>query len=178
MLKEILFLLILFVTSCGQLFSQRMAVSTDAINWLTLSPNVNAEIVVSNQTSVNLDVSCNPFNKISNNLSLKHIAISPEFRYWFKRPLYSHFVGANLLLSNFDTKFGDNTYIGQLVALGVGYGYSFVLSDRWNVIPNIGVGYGYIHSYDLSSSGMPTNIENKFKPMITRIGVSFSYIIN
>lgn len=165
----------LFIASVLSLFAinahaQRVSVSTDPLKWATASANIDLGIMIDAHWTIGCEVSFNPFDEIYSDLKLTHVAISPEVKYWFQRPQYSHFIGLNPLYTIYDVALGDHQYKGRMAALGVTYGYGFILSRKWSFVPTIGVGYGYVNnSLDGSS---------KFTPTITKFGVGFSYIID
>lgn len=172
------FSLILFLSVVVSGYAQRAAVSTDLLKWATLSPNISADIVVASQTSINLEASFNTLNEIYGDNCAEHIMVSPELRYWFKRPLYSHYIGLNAIALIYNVTLDGSRYKGQAGGIGIGYGYSFLISKRWNLTPYIGVGYGYFNEYidpDLSST---SEVKADFKPMLTKLGIAFTYIID
>ncbi|MFR9650206.1 MAG: DUF3575 domain-containing protein [Rikenellaceae bacterium] len=170
-------LLLLFVVNTP-IYSQRVAVSTNLVEWATISPNIEVEVTLKEHISLSMQASCNPFNKITNNLKFKHITLSTEARYWFEQPLYAHYLGVNFIASDYNISTNKYATMGRLAGVGVGYGYSFILGNRLNLTPNIGVGYGYISSYEYDDLGSKVNKTNGFKPIITQFGVRISYIIN
>ncbi len=150
--------------------AQRVSVSTDPLKWATASPNIGLDITMNNHLTLGCEVSFNPFDNLYGDLKFTHLSISPDIKYWFQRPQYSHFVGLNPMYAIYDVSLGDDRYKGRIAALGVTYGYGFILSRRWALVPTIGLGYGYVNnSLDGSS---------KFSPTVTKFGVGFSYIID
>ena len=101
--------------------------------------------------------------------------VSPEYRYWFKRPLYSHYIGAHITTAMYDIALNTKQSEGAFVAVGIGYGYSVLLGKRWSLMPYVGFGVAYKEIVDRQQRAI-SNYE--FKPMITRLGVSLTYIIN
>lgn len=168
-LKLILVALLVLTTNVG-LYAQRASVSTDVLKWATLSPNVSVEMMLSSRTTLNIESSINPFGELGGDLQLTHAMISPEFRFWFKRPQHSHFIGANILTSAYNIKYGSNAFEGRTVAVGITYGYAFILSDRFSLTPTVGYGYGMVNN--------TVDALREFKPMPTKIGLGFTYIIN
>ncbi len=165
-----LLIALLFALLPLSLSAQRAAISTDPLKWATASANIGIDVMLNKHYTIGGEVSFNPHDRIYGDLKLTHVAISPEVKYWFQRPQYSHFVGLNPLYTIYDVAFGDHQYKGRMAALGVTYGYGFILSRKWSFVPTIGVGYGYVNnSLDGSS---------KFTPTITKFGVGFSYIID
>lgn len=145
--------------------AQRFAVSTNALEWLTLSPNLSFDMAFSQHHAFSMSASASPW-KISDNLHLQHITVSPEYRYWFRMPFYGHFMGANLLYSSYSFSLGSFGRSADMVAAGVTYGYSLLLNKRLNIVPVIGLGVGM---------EMGQNI--KVVPAITRLGVNIQLMV-
>lgn len=150
--------------------AQRVSLSTDPLKWVTASANIGVDVTLSSHMTFGCEVSFNPVDHIYGDLKLTHVVISPDVKYWFKRPQYSHFVGFNTLYAIYDVSCGDYQYKGRIAAVGATYGYGFILSRRWAFVPTIGVGYGYANNSLEGSS--------KFTPTITKFGLGFSYIID
>lgn len=168
-LKYVLVALLLLLTNVG-VYAQRASVSTDVLKWTTLSPNISVELMLSSRTTLNIESSINPFGEFGDDLQLTHVALSPEFRFWLMRPQHSHFFGVNVLASAYNLKINSFATEGQMIAVGLTYGYSFILSDRLSLTPTVGYGYGMTNNIKDSSF--------EFKPMVTKLGVGFTYIIN
>lgn len=145
--------------------AQRFAVSTNALEWLTLSPNLSFDMAFSQHHAFSMSASASPW-KISDNLHLQHITVSPEYRYWFRMPFYGHFMGANLIYSSYDFSLGGFDRRNDLLAAGVTYGYSLMLGKRWNIVPVIGLG-----------AGVEVADKVRVVPAVTRLGVNIQLVV-
>ena len=145
--------------------AQRFAVSTNALEWLTLSPNLSFDLAFSQHHAFSMSASASPW-KISDNLHLQHITVSPEYRYWFRMPFYGHFMGANLIYSAYDFSLGGFDRRNDLLAAGVTYGYSLMLGKRWNIVPVIGLG-----------AGVEVADKVRVVPAVTRLGVNIQLVV-
>lgn len=150
-------------------YAQRVSISTDPLKWATASTNLNIDVSLNAHYTLGFDLSFNPFDQIYGDIKLTHLSLSPEVKYWFKRAQYSHYLGVNILTAIYDIKARDYIAKGEMAAVGITYGYGFLLSKHLSIIPNIGFGYG---AFNESGSGAV-----KFSPTITKLGVSISYII-
>lgn len=167
-------ILILFLVGLStSLYSQRVSISTDVTKWATLSPNMSVDLTLSSRLSLNVEGVFDPFIE-----GFKRTGASFELRYWLKRPMYGHYLGFNTGATVYDLQLNNRRFRGQALMAGVGYGYSFIVSKRVSLTPNIGIGYGYVSSFTKPEMNHLSPIENKFRPLVTRLGVSFSYIIN
>ncbi len=155
---------VVFVSS-NELKAQRVAVHTDALQYALLSPNVGFEVALSQHHVFAFSSSVCPF-EVNDRLYVKHLSVMPEYKYWFRMPFYGHYTGANMIYSSYDI--GGKRYArrGNLVAACVNYGYSFIISRRWNVIPHAGVGVGVDVGDNVS-----------FVPLVAKIGVNLQIVI-
>lgn len=170
--------------------AQNLAVKTNALYWATTSVNAAVEKKVADRWTVDLSLGYNPFT-FSENKKLRHIAVQPEARYWLCHAFAGHFVGAHLVYSHFnvggiDVPFGlfpelkDNRFQGDLGAVGIAYGYSWMLpSKRWSIEAEIGIGYGITRysKYRCFKCGSKLADETKGMFMPTKLAISFIYNI-
>ena len=61
-------------------------------------------------------------------------------RYWFYESFVGHFLGQHLTYVGYDLGSRTRRYKGHAYGLGVSYGYAWMLSKRWNVALEAGVG--------------------------------------
>lgn len=164
--------------------AQQIAVKTNALYWLALTPNISCEVVTGEHTSVDIHAMGHwrPFG-----LDSKLFAFQPEFRYWFNgRPMTREFVGANLMFASYDIMASGYVYNGNAVMLGLSGGYIFTLSDHWNL--ELCGGFGvlgflqkqhFVHDnyddYFVDEAVKANSIGYKLFP--AKLGVTFSYII-
>ena len=83
----------------------------------------------------------------------------PEFRYWFDRLNYKHFIGVHGIVTLFNVSAGEslryqtmrdeNGNYHPLLGVGLSYGYAWFLDkkEHWCMEFTVGVGYAYIQ-YD------------------------------
>lgn len=145
--------------------AQRFAISTNLVEWATVSPNFSLDFSLSQHHAVSMSASVSPW-KLTDKTYLSHITVSPEYKYWFNMPFYGHYLGANAVYSSYDLSLGSNARVGNLFAAGVTYGYSILLGKKWNIVPNIGLGAGV----DLGAVA-------KFVPVVTRLGVTIQMVV-
>ena len=145
--------------------AQRVAVSTDMLQWALVSPNLGFEIALSRHHAFAFSASTCPV-KVSDRLSVSHLSVRPEYKYWLRMPYYGHYVGADMLYSSYEIGGSLYTRAGNLVAAGVNYGYSFIIGRRWNVVPHVGVGIGV----DVGET-------TSFVPLVPRVGVNIQMVV-
>ena len=108
--------------------AQRVAVKTNALGWLTASPNVEAEFVLGSHVSLNMGIAANPIS--TDNFKTTFTHFQPEVRYWLNRPMVSHFLGITAFVNNFNMMVKDVHHKGDAYAAGLTYGYVWVLRNR------------------------------------------------
>lgn len=95
---------------------------------------------------------------------LRHLLLSPEVRYWTDSLQVGHFFGANFIYSHFNAGYTnlllykgvkDERRQGDLIALGLFYGYSWYVGRRWTFEAQVGaaVGYAWYDRFDLDEHG-------------------------
>ena len=64
-------------------------------------------------------------------------------KYWFFENQVGHFIGQQLKYVNYIVGKPRKKYNGEALGLGVSYGYSWILSPRWSMVAEVGVGIFY-----------------------------------
>lgn len=186
--KKLLFLLLL----CAPLTlkAQEWAVKTNLLYWGMLgTANLEVEKRIGARHSLQLELGYNPFT-YSDNKKLKHFAVKPGYRYWLCEAFSGHFLSAQLEYAHFnagnvDFPFGlygdlaDHRLQGDLGAIGVGYGYHWILSPRWSIEAEIAIGLAYASydRYECAICGSKLGSENKLFLKPTRAAVSVVYML-
>ena len=177
-LKKLL-LLVLFALTVTNGQAQRVALKTNPLYWMTLSPNIGLEFRLSQHFTLNMDAAFNPF-KINDKLQTRFVGVAPEVRYWFVgRPQAKHFIGVMGLGSSYSFILKNNLHEGGALGAGLTYGYSFVLSTRWSLETTVGTGVLSINEKKYrKGEDIPGN-SNRSKVMFAplKIGVSFVYLL-
>lgn len=172
-------------------YSQKIGLKTNALYWATATPNIGVEIALNPKWTLDVSGGYNPWN-FDNNKKFKHWAAQTEARYWLCDVFEGHFLGVHAQGGQFNIGkmglpnfvFGKNSkdyrYQGYFVGGGISYGYQWILSPRWNIEANIGVGYNYMKYDKIEPCNCGETLErekssNYFGP--TKIGLSFIYII-
>lgn len=170
--------------------AQHTAVKTNALYWATTTPNLAFEQKVGRKWTAELAVGYNPFT-FSDNKKLKHIAIQPETRYWLCSPFEGHFFGLHAIYSHYNAggikmPFGlfknlrDYRFQGDMGAVGLGYGYSWMLpGNHWSIEAEIGLGVGITKygKYECATCGSKVADEKKTFFMPTKAALSVVYNI-
>ena len=112
--KVILFCFWLLGLSCS---AQQFAVKTNALYWLTTTPNVGAEVALSRKFTVDLLAAYNPWT-FKDDKKMRFWLVQPEARYWFCEKFEGHFVGVHLHGGQYYGGFNANRYDGYFAGGG------------------------------------------------------------
>lgn len=173
---------VLMMASQASLKAQRMALTSNLLEDAVLTPNVGLDIVVADKSSLTFDVSYAPW-KLSQKFRNKHMAVRAGYRYWFSQALYAHYVGVDAVVSSSDVQAGRFGSRDEYVGLGIGYGYSFIINERWNIVPGFGIGMAYGSRYEGTdmmlkpNEGVQATSTTGFIPILTRLSVTIQYVI-
>lgn len=174
------FLLLLSILAAPNVKAQRLALKTNTLEYLILSPNLTVEARLSRALSIQLGVAANPVTKPIAGLRASNFRVEPELRYWFNRPMARHFIAVSATAGFYSIHIKDHIYRGDVVAAGLSYGYSFVLSKHWNMETEIGVGLGHFRGYNYKNTGagsIPARPNfSRFLPVPVRFGLTFGYV--
>ncbi|MCM1349275.1 MAG: DUF3575 domain-containing protein [Firmicutes bacterium] len=177
-----LLLLIVALSMGSPCVAQRVALKSNVIDWLLISPNLSMEARISPRITLDFGVAVNPFDKIpyGSDIKLRNFRINPEVRYWFNRPMAKHFVGFALSGGSYNLELKEHCYNGDFFAAGFTYGYALVLSKYWNVEFTAGIGLAKLHGFDYRKDEEKPYEPNNHKwiPVPIRAGVTFSYMLH
>nr|WP_288895515.1 DUF3575 domain-containing protein [uncultured Alistipes sp.] len=102
-------------------------------------------------------------------------------RYWFYESFVGHFLGQHLTYVGYDLGSRTKRYKGNAYGLGVSYGYAWMLSKRWNIALEAGI--GLFHTEDTRRDPTVSDWEDEYiyhnrrwTLAPTKLEVSFSYI--
>ena len=180
---KILVAILLVFAAKTSLNAQRIALTTNIVEDIVLIPNIGVDIVMTDKQTLSLDTSFAPY-KISQNLYNKSLTFRAGYKYWLNQAFYAHYLGVDVVATSYDLKYKNFTAKNEYVALGVGYGYSFILGKRLNLVPCIGLGLSYGNSYDgydhmaKPGEGVMASKTSGVKPVITRLGITIQYVLN
>ena len=180
--------MLLFITNSAS--AQQVTLSNNLLYDAALTPNLRVGLRLSEHWSMGLTAGYRPWpTNDDTNRKWKHLLLSPSLRYWKDSVNVHHFFGANVIYSHYnvaDVKFPFGLYKsvrderrqGDLLALGVFYGYSWPLGRYWNLEPFIGVavGYTWYDRYECGHCGTKLGREHKLFAM-PQAGINIVYNI-
>ena len=118
--------------------AQIFAVRADALAALTGTLHLGGEVSVADKWSVEASGYWNPVKTSS--LSMNFHAVQIGSRYWLYESFVGHFVGGQLSYVDYDLGSRTKRYDGRAYGIGISYGYAWMLSKRWFVTLEAGVG--------------------------------------
>ncbi len=161
---------------------------------VALAPNIAGETAVSPNCTIDISFGYNGWNRcgsVDDNRKMAHSLLQPEFRYFPCEVFNGHFFGLHGIYCAYNISdhhipliigeiSKDYRYEGKGYGFGLSYGYQLLLSKRWNLEFELGVGYVRV-AYDLHYSyKCAPRIAYKKGNYVgpTRVGVSIAFIIN
>ena len=145
----------LFFSICFPARAQYVTISNNLLYDAWLTPNLRVGVRLSPHWSLGMTAGYRPWpTSDETTRKWRHLLLSPEVRYWKDSVDVHHFFGANLIYSHYNVgnvkfPFGlyksvrDERRQGDMVALGIFYGYSWPLGRYWNFEAAAGVAVGY-----------------------------------
>lgn len=130
--------------------AQSVALKTNLLSDIALTPSLAVEVAMSRHFSLNLNGSYMPF-RLNRNHYWRTFLVQPEARYWFKESLTGFFLGAAYQYRGFNlgglpfSHLKDSRSQGHMQGCGLNLGYSFRLSRHWNLEPSLMLGWSHLH---------------------------------
>ncbi len=159
--------------------AQFFTVRADALAALTGTLHVGAEASVADKWTIEISGYWNPVR--TSNLSMNFGAVQIGPRYWLYEAFVGHFIGAQLSYVGYDLGRRTRRYDGNAYGLGISYGYAWMLTKRWNIAFEAGI--GLFHTKDTRRDPTVSNWEDEYIYRIrrwtlfpSRLEVSFSYL--
>lgn len=176
LIQGVSFCIFIFLLSMPA-FSQRVALHTNTVDWLTLSPNLGAEFAISPRLSLGISVAGSPFT-LKNDMYFKHIRVQPELRFWPGSLMTGHAIGITAAYQTFDIGLKQKGFYGDAYMAGLTYGYNWILSRRWNLEASAGLGAVYYRMARYTpGTPHPQPDENGRKAVPVKLAVSLIYIL-
>lgn len=157
------------------------------------SLNVEPEVRLASRHTLALGVSYNGWDmNRRTNMKWRHIFVQPEYRYWLCSAFNGHFIAAhaaymhyniggitNYLNLDFARKLNERRYQGDFYSLGVGYGYHWMITNRFSMEAELGLGVAYTDadSYYCETCGDYIETVGRWFFSPTKLSVSFVWVI-
>jgi hypothetical protein len=159
--------------------AQFYGIKANALGLATGTINAGVEVAVEKQWSVELSGYWNPIK--TDGFSARAWWVQPAVRYWRYEHFVGHFFAAHPAYGRYNVGNDKWYYKGWFTGLGVSYGYTWLLSKRWNLTAEAGLGLYYMsdtkrnYEYDDWSPICITHYR-RVALMPSKLEVSFSYL--
>ena len=179
---KLILIVIIMIAFRGTLSAQRIAITSNLLEDVVLTPNIGVDIVVEDRQSLTFDASISPY-KVTTEFYNKRMTFRAGYKFWFNQAFYAHYVGVDAVLSSSDVALEKVASRDEYFGLGIGYGYSFILNKRLNLVPNVGVGMAYGKTYEGTDhmikpgEGVQSTYTRGVKPILTRLGITLHYVL-
>jgi hypothetical protein len=174
--------------------SPKLVVKTNALFWLTTTPNLSVETSLSDKMSLDVLACWNPW-KFSEGARFQVFVIQPEVRYWLGQSMKGHFVGFHTHYVRANVGLIDATVIGtplnfhlaflprerkegNIYGFGASYGYSWLLSSKWRLEGVVSLGYAHMQYATYAKNGWRLAARDYYNYVgPTKLGINFIYVI-
>lgn len=182
--------LYLAILGGGRLGAQNVGIKTNLLYDATATFNLGLEVGLAPRLTLDISANYNPWIW-SGGQRWKHWMIQPELRWWTCDRFAGHFLGLHALGGPWNFGYLKNSlrmpgtdlsplsgarYEGWGVGAGLAYGYALILSRRWNLELEAGLGYIYALYRGCTACGKDDTWlpHHYFGP--TKLGISLVYV--
>ena len=168
-----------FLFAAITVFGQDVAVKTNVVYWATTTLNLGAEVGIAPKMTIDLIGTYNPF-KFRDNKKIMNWMIQPEWRYWACRRFAGHFWGVHAHYGKYNGGLKKYRYDGWLAGAGISYGYQWLISKRWNLEAELGLGYAYLSFDKFIRNKCGKFVDSGHKNYVgsTKLNISFMYFFD
>lgn len=144
-MKRIIFFFFLFALTCGQLRAQKFSIGTNVLSYANfLTTNLEMSYAVSRNWTVFAQGKYNPwtFNEgTKDQMQNRQLSFAVGTKYYPWMIYTGWYASAQLQYTKYNTGgiIKSDTYEGEVYGLGIGAGYSWLLSKHWNIDFGIGL---------------------------------------
>jgi hypothetical protein len=138
---------------------------------------MEVSMALNRNVSLHLPVYYNPF-VFKDNKKIQQFTIFPGLRYWLLESYVDGFAGINAIASSYHITWKDYRYEGDAYGFGISAGYAWLLSPRWNLELEGGIGLvkaNYTKS-ECYKCGKKISEENEWKAIPNKVALSLIYL--
>lgn len=153
---RLLLLTLILVFCLSGIKAQKVALKNNLLYDAVLTPNLALEFAVADRWTLEFSAGFNPF-PLDDDVDKKwrHVLAGIEAKYWFCEAFVRDFIGINAVYSHFNASGGgypvgwiykelkDYRFQGDMVALGLSYGWHFIVSPHVSFELEAGCDAGY-----------------------------------
>lgn len=120
----------LWAFSAQDLSAQMIALRTDAVKDLMLTPSLGLDFVVGEKYTLGAEVA---FNHNPWGIKMQMTSVTPEFRYWYNgRPFTRQYIGIVANMTGYNLAW-NNIHQGDAIGVGISFGHVITLTQRWSI---------------------------------------------
>ena len=167
-----------------------LGIKVNLLYGATLTPNISGEVGLGRKTTIEIGGGINKWNQngsFEDNSKFVHWVIKPEFRYWLCERFNGHFFGVHAFYSQYNIGGYDvpslfekeYRYEGDVIGVGLSYGYHWIWNKRWGMEFNFGFGAALL-KYDKSDCEKCSPLLSKHEKTYigpTSAGIKLVYMI-
>lgn len=170
-------LLLVFCLSMSGLRAQFYSLGTNIPALGTATINAEISMALDRKWSLHLPVYYNPF-VFDDNKKFQNFTLMPGVRYWLLESYVNGFIGANAIGSKYHMTWNDNRYEGQAYGMGLSAGYAWLLSPRWNLELEGGLGLVWADytRYECEKCGRQNGEESRWTVIPNKLALSLIYL--
>ena len=159
--------------------AQFYGIKTNTLAWASGTVNAGVEVSVAKQWSLDMTGYWNPIK--TDKFSSRFWYVQPGVRYWLYEHYVGHFFAAHAAYGRYNVGNDRWYYKGWFTGLGVSYGYTWILTKRWNLTAEGGFGFYYMRDrkrlYEIDE-WRPECIRNYRRIVLapSKLEISFTYL--
>ena len=171
-----IFLFALYLCSSG-LRAQFYSLGTNIPALGTATINAEVSMTLDRKWSLHLPVYYNPF-VFKDNKKLQNFTVMPGVRYWLLESYVNGFVGVNTIGSKYHITWKNSRYEGKAFGMGISAGYAWLLSPRWNLEIEGGIGLVWADytEYECEECGRQKGEYTRWVAVPNKLALSFIYL--
>lgn len=175
-LNKYVFLLV-FLSCVSGLRAQFYSLGTNIPALGTATVNAEISMTLNRKWSLHLPVYYNPF-VFRDNKKWQNFTVMPGLRYWLLESYVNGFVGVNTIGSKYHFTWKNSRYQGQAYGMGITAGYAWLLSPRWNLELEGGLGLVWADytEYECEECGRQKGQYTRWVAVPNKLALSFIYL--
>lgn len=174
-LKYILCSIVILLSLSGRAQFYSLGANIPALGTATV--NAELSMTLGRKWSLHLPVYYNPF-VFRDNKKFQNFTLMPGVRYWLLESYVNGFAGVNAIGSKYHITWKDSRYEGQAFGMGISAGYAWLLSPRWNLEIEGGIGLVWTDytEYECEECGRKKGEYTRWVAVPNKLAISFIYL--
>lgn len=140
-IKSLFLSLLLLFAAAPPVAAQFYGIKSNVLLLACGTLNAGFEASLSDRYTLDVSAYWNPVRARS--LQMQVLAIQPGVRRWLYEAYAGHFIGTHLTAARYNIGGRRHHTSGWLAGMGFSYGHSWLLSRRWNLTLEAGIGLFY-----------------------------------